>query len=103
MAKVITFQGKTHTFPDDATDDEIRAALESSPVSAALEATGYDKTKPVPEASWFEKPMVAERNFPSPEWLVDSIPGVTGALGAVMGGPPGAAGHRRPPDLRFRG
>ena len=75
---------------------KIKAAVPNTPVGTALEATGYDKTKPVPEASWFEKPMVVERNgsridFPSPERLVDFIPGVTGTVGAALGGPPGAA------------
>lgn len=33
MAKIVTFEGVQHSFPDDATDAEVQSALQSLPIA----------------------------------------------------------------------
>jgi hypothetical protein len=50
MPKNVTFEGRVYTFPDDATDDEIIAALESMappPAGPTLRAPAAQATAPI--------------------------------------------------------
>jgi len=54
MARIITFEGRQHSFPDDATDEEIAAALEGAAPALASQAD-VRKAEPRPT------PMNAQR------------------------------------------
>lgn len=58
MPRVVQFEGKSHQFPDDATDDEVRAALDSASPSKPL--PGTEKTG-IPGVS--TKPQIPQNNF----------------------------------------
>lgn len=76
MPRLVTFEGKLQSFPDDATDAEISAALKAIPASNAAE---------VPKArTWTE---TAAEYLPLAGGIAGSMAG--GTIGAAVGGAAG--------------
>jgi hypothetical protein len=81
MPRRVMVNGVVHTFPDDATDDEVSRALSadarvSKPQMTSGRGTGYD-----PNRSWGD--MLTS--------LLNALPMVGGTVGGIVGGVPGAA------------
>ncbi len=71
MPRIVSFEGKRQSFPDDATDAEISAALNAIPASTAKE--------PPKARTWTDT-------------LMDWVPSVGGAAGTMIGAAAGSLG-----------
>src|SRR5262245_60771325 len=102
MPRTVTFNGVTHTFPDDATDDEISAALETAPEQQS--PVGPPASNTAPQRANARREAIAG-SLPSAGGLVGSLVGQRfGKPGAVAGAAlGGAAGQGYGELLRHAG